>query len=148
MKKPAELLGVKIVGGLKEICTPWSGATLLVDLNRKLELDQLANKVLPAKKTAKGLKPGQTVESFVLLSALGGECPEDMQHIREDAGLAAILGYTPPSPETARQWLDGFHDEALMVNKPSVVPRIRHSFYGIQRMGKQSVLLKGTQMML
>ncbi len=142
MKKPAELLGVKIVGGLKEICTPWSGATLLVDLNRKLELDQLANKVLPAKKTAKGLKPGQTVESFVLLSALGGECPEDMQHIREDAGLAAILGYTPPAPETARQWLDGFHDEALMLNRPlqgSFIPPESNALSGLKELDRRII---------
>ena len=118
MRKPSELLGVKIVGGLKEVCTPWSGASLLVDLYRKLELDQLANKILPAKKTSKGLKPGEMVESFILLSALGGECFEDMQHLRDDAGLAGIVGYPLPSPEAARQWLDGFHDEALMQNRP------------------------------
>jgi len=108
MKQSSGRLGVKIVGGLKEVSTPWSGVSLLVDLYRKLEMDQLANRVLPAKKSSKGLKHGQTVESFVLLSALGGENNEDMQHLRKDAGLAAILGYNPPAPETARQWLDGF----------------------------------------
>jgi len=111
MKRGSERLGIEIVGGLKEVSTPWSGVTLLVDLFRKIELDQLANKVLPAKKSSKGLEPGQTVESFVLLSTLGGENNEDMQHLRDDEGLAGILGYTPPSPEAARQWLDKFHDE-------------------------------------
>jgi hypothetical protein len=142
MKKAGELLGVKIVGGLKEVCTPWSGASLLIDLNRKLELDQLANKILPAKKTAKGLKPGQTVESFVLLSALGGECPEDMQHIRIDAGLAAILGYTPPAPETARQWLDGFHDETLMANRPlqgSFIPLESSALSGLKEIDRRII---------
>ena len=38
MKKPTELLGVKIVGGLQEVATPWSGASLLVELYRKLEM--------------------------------------------------------------------------------------------------------------
>lgn len=57
MKKPSGLLGVKIEAD-KKICTPWSGASLLIDLNRKLELDQLANKILPAKKTSNGFKPG------------------------------------------------------------------------------------------
>ena len=118
MKEPTERLGVKIVGGLKEVSTAWSGASLLVDLYRKLEIDLLANRILAVKKSSKGLSPGQTVESFVLLSALGGECIEDIQRLREDAGLAGILGYQPPAPETARQWLDRFHDAALMVNKP------------------------------
>ena len=118
MKQPSELLGVKIVGGLKEVSTAWAGISLLVDLYRKLELDQITNKILPAKKSAKGLNAGQMVESFVLLSALGGECLDDMKRIRDDAGLAEILGYKPPAAETARQWLDGFHDETLMLNKP------------------------------
>jgi hypothetical protein len=119
MKEPSERLGVKLVGGLKEVSTPWAGASLLIDLFRKLKMDQTADRVLPAKKSSKGLKPGQTVESFVLLSALGGEHVEDMERIRKDGGLAAMLGYRPPAPETARQWLDGFHDEALMVGRPS-----------------------------
>jgi hypothetical protein len=55
------------------------------------------------------------VESFILLSALGGECIEDMERLREDKGLEAMVGYTLPAPETARQWLDRFHDEGLMV---------------------------------
>ena len=41
------------------------------------------------------------VESLVLLSALGGEWLEDMARLREDEGLAIVLGYKPPAPETA-----------------------------------------------
>jgi hypothetical protein len=115
---------------------------LLVDLYRKLEMNELANRVLPAKKSAKGLQPGQTVERFVLLSALGGENNEDMQHLRDDAGLAGILGYQPPAPETARQWLDRFHDEALMVNKPlqgSFIPPESQALAGLRQMNKRII---------
>lgn len=142
MKRDTERLGLKIVGGLKEVCTPWSGASLLIDLYRKLELDRLANQVLPAKKSSKGLKPGQTAESFILLSALGGENSEDMQHLRDDEGLAAVLGYKPPAPETARQWLDGFHDEALMANKPSqgsFIPLESSGLAGLREMNKRII---------
>ncbi|MDP3063668.1 MAG: hypothetical protein Q8O40_10750, partial [Chloroflexota bacterium] len=103
---------------MKETSTPWAGASLLVELFRRSGVEAAANKALPAKGSAKGLKQGQTVESFVLLSALGGECIDDMKRLRDDAGLAAMLGYRPPAPETARQWLDRFHDEALMVEQP------------------------------
>ncbi len=72
MKQKDEVLGVKIVGGLQEASTPWAGASLLVELFRRLGVGSVANKVLPAKGSAKGLKQGQSVESFVLLSALGG----------------------------------------------------------------------------
>ncbi len=115
MKQKDEVLGVKIVGGLKEASTPWAGASLLVELFRRSGVEAVADRVLPPKGSAKGLKQGQTVESFVLLSALGGECVEDMQRLRDDAGLSKILGYLPPAPETARQWLDRFHDQSLML---------------------------------
>lgn len=51
------------------------------------------------------------VESFVLLSALGGECINDMQCMRQDKGLSVMLDYTPKAPETAQQWLYRFHDD-------------------------------------
>lgn len=119
MKKPAEVLGAEIVGGLKEVSTVWAGASLLVELYRRAKLGEVADKVLPAKRSTKGLQQGQMVESFVLLSALGGECLEDMKQLRGDRGLGAILGYRPPAPETARQWLDRFHDESLMAERPA-----------------------------
>jgi hypothetical protein len=118
MKQRDEVLGVKIVGGLPEAATPWAGVSLLVGLFRRSGVDELANKVLPAKGSTKGLRQGQPVESFVLLSALGGDCIEDMQRLRDDAGLSGILGYQPPAPETARQWLDRFHDESMTVAPP------------------------------
>ena len=114
MKRPDGVLGVKIAGGLREASTPWAGASLFAELFRRSGVDGVANKVLPAKASAKGLKQGQTVESFSLLSALGGDCIEDMQRLRDDDGLSGILGYRPPAPETGRQWLDRFHDESLM----------------------------------
>ena len=142
MKQSAERLGVKIVGGLKEVSTPWAGVSLLVDLFRKVEMDKMADKVLPPKKTSKGLKHGQTVESFVLLSTLGGENNDDIQHLRDDAGLAAILGYKPPAPETARQWLDGFHDESLMANRPlqgSFIPPESSSLSGLKELMRREI---------
>jgi hypothetical protein len=142
MKQASERLGVKIVGGLKEVTTPWAGVSLLVDLFRKMEMDQIANRVLPAKRSSKGLNQGQMVESFILLSALGGECVDDMKRIRGDAGLAAILGYQPPAPETARQWLDGFHDEALVANKPlqgSFIPSESGPLAGLKEINRRNI---------
>jgi hypothetical protein len=142
MKKPSNLLGIKIVGGLKEAATPWSGASLILDLYRKLELDQVAKRVLPAKKSSKGLNAGQMLESFILLSALGGECLEDMQHIRDDAGLGVIMGYKPPAPETARQWLDGFHDEGLLANRPlqgSFIPPESAALAGLREINRRVI---------
>ena len=125
MKRKDEVLGVETVGGLQEVSTPWAGASLLVGLFRRSGADEVANKLLPARCSAKGLKQGQTVESFVLLSALGGENVYDMQHLRDDDGLAKMLGHRPPAPETAHHWPDRFHDESMGVGQPLPASLIR-----------------------
>lgn len=113
-----------------------------MDIYRQLELPELANRVLPAKKSAKGLQPGQTLESFILLSALGGECVEDMQRLRDDQGLTALLGYQPPAPETARQWLDKFHEESLLAEKPlqgSFIPAESAGLAGLREINRRLI---------
>jgi len=94
------------------------------------------------KRSSKGLNQGQMIETFILLSALGGENIDDVQHIRDDAGLAGIAGYTLPAPETARQWLDSFHDETLMLNGPihgSFIPAESKSLVGLKEIYRQTI---------
>jgi len=82
------------------------------------------------------------VESFIVLSALGGECIDDMRRLRDDAGLAGILGYTPPAAETARQWLDGFHDETVMSQKPlqgSFIPAESSAVAGLREINRRII---------
>jgi hypothetical protein len=112
-------LAIPIVGGLEEVSTPHAGVVGLIELGRQSNVMAAAEKYLPAKQSPKGLGQGQLVEAFVALSALGGECVDDFTHLRRDEGLAAILGYTLPAASTARQWLDRFHDDALLANRPA-----------------------------
>jgi len=142
MKAKDRVLGAEIVGGLREASTPWAGASLLMELFRCSGLDAMANRVLPPKGSAKGLKQGQTVESFVLLSALGGDCIDDMERLRGDEGLEALLGYRPPAAETARQWLDKFHDEALMIGQPvqgSFIPAESKPLVGLREVDRRTI---------
>jgi hypothetical protein len=111
-------LGVTVTGGLEEVVTPWAGASTLIEAYRSNGVGEAADRALPGKKTAKGLSQSQMTESFILLSALGGECVEDIEKLRQDEGLGAMLGYQVPAAETARQWLDRFHDEELMSVQP------------------------------
>ncbi len=116
---PAQGLGVDYAGGLEETLTPHAGVGLLIEVARRSNVVAAAGKHLPAKRSPRGLGHGEMVEALVLLRALGGECLDDFDRLRKDAGLAALLGYTLPAASTARQWLDRFHDEALVVQRPS-----------------------------
>lgn len=107
-------LGVTVTGGLEEVVTPWGGVVLLVEAYRRFQVGEAAERALPKKRSSKGLSQGQMAESFVLLSALGGACIEDMERLRQDQALESMLGYQVPAPETARQWLDRFHDERAL----------------------------------
>src|SRR5680860_603636 len=114
-KEVPGVLGVELVPGLEESTTPYAGVSLLIELMRRCGVDAVSNRVLAAKK---GLSAGKMVECFVVLSALGGECLEDFAILRQDLGLEAMLGYRPAAVETARQYLDRFHDEKLLEGRP------------------------------
>jgi hypothetical protein len=111
-------LDIDLAGGLTEEVTPHAGVALLIELGRRSGVMAAAEKCLPPKKSAKGLGQGQMVESFVLLSALGGDCIDDFEGLRRDYGLRALVGYFLPSAPTARQWLDRFHEEELVAARP------------------------------
>lgn len=112
-------LDIDLRGGLTDAVTPSAGAALLIDAMRRAGMPAAAERHLPAKRSPRGLSQGQLVESFVLLSALGGDCVDDLDHLRRDMGLAALAGYTLPAASTARQWLDRFHDQGLRAERPA-----------------------------
>ena len=57
-----------------------------------------------------------------MLNALGGDCLEDFDRLREDAGLAEMLGHELPSPEAARKFLYAFHDEQRIAEAQAELP--------------------------
>lgn len=143
MRRPLpNALEIDLQGGLTDAVTPHAGVALLLDLARRSHTLAAAERHLPAKRSAKGLGQGQMVESFVLLSALGGECLDDLDGLRRDRGLAALLGYDLPAASTARQWLDRFHDEALLADRPlqgSFVPTESAGLAGLRAVVRHTV---------
>jgi hypothetical protein len=61
MKKKSAL-AVAMTGGLEAAMTPWAGAGLLVETMRKIEMTNKADRVLPSKRSSKGVTSGQMVE--------------------------------------------------------------------------------------
>ena len=110
MRKPlATALDIDLQGGLTDKVTPHAGVALLLETGRRSGVIAAAERALPAKTSPTGLRPGEMVETLVLLSALGGDCLDDLDQLRRDQGLAALTGYPLPAAATARQWLDRFH---------------------------------------
>ncbi len=111
-------MDMEFEGGLNEATTPHAGVSLLIDVARRSGVIATAGRCLPGKRSPKGLSQEQFVEAFVTLIALGGDCIDDFDRLRSDQGLTALLGYQMPAPSTARQWLDQFHDEKLLEDRP------------------------------
>lgn len=119
MRRPlANALDIELRGGLTDAVTPHAGVALLIELVRRSGVLAAAEQSLPAKKSPRGLRHGELVEAFVLLSALGGDCLDDFDGLRQDRGLAALLGYELPAASTARQWLERFHDQTKLAERP------------------------------
>ncbi len=143
MRKPLpNALDIDLRGGLTEEVTPHAGVGLLIELGRRSGVMAAAERHLPKRKSSKGLGQGQWVESFVLLSALGGECLDDFDGLRRDYGLAALLGYHLPAASTARQWLDRFHRAEVLAERPqqgSFIPRETDQLAGLQAVVQRTV---------
>jgi hypothetical protein len=141
-KVSAQELEIEFEDGLVEKVTAHAGIGLLVETGRRSGVTPLADRALPAKRNPKGLTAGQIVESFVVLSALGGECPDDFQKLREDQGLAVMLGYQLPPPSTARAWLERFHDPEAVAERPaqgSFIPRESAALGGLRELNRQTI---------
>lgn len=143
MRRPlANALDIDLAGGLTDQVTPHAGSALLIELGRRSGVIGAAERHLPPKKSTKGLRQGELVEAFIVLSALGGECLDDFDNLRRDRGLAALLGYDLPAASTARQRLDLFHDPELLVGRPeqgSFIPAESAGLAGLRAVVEHSI---------
>ena len=99
---------------LEERVTAYGGIPLFVQAVRSLDVPGRVKQHLRIKQRQRGLDEAGYVESFLVLNALGGDCLEDFDRLREDEGLSEMLGHEVPSPEAARKFLYQFHDETKL----------------------------------
>jgi hypothetical protein len=144
MRKPlANALDIDLRGGLTDKVTPHAGVALLIETGRRSGVIAAVERALPTKGSPKGLRQGEMVEALVLLSALGGDCLDDLDGLRRDRGLAALTGYDLPAASTARQWLDRFHDPATLADRPrqgSFIPQETLGLAGLRAAVAHSIL--------
>jgi len=90
---------------LQEQVTALGGIPLLVRAARSLDVPGSVQRHLRVKQRERGFDEATYVESFLVLNAVGGDCLEDFDALREDGGLAEMLGHGVPSAEAARKFL-------------------------------------------
>lgn len=107
---------------LDETVTAYGGIPVFLRAARSLEVGGLVKRHLHLKKRDRGFDEASYVENFLVLNALGGDCLEDFDRLREDDGLREMLGHEVPSPEAARKFLYQFHDEEKLKQAQSELP--------------------------
>jgi len=107
---------------LEECVTAYAGIPLCVQAARSLDVPGRVKQHLRIKQRDRGLDEAGYVESFLVLNALGGDCIEDFERLREDEGLAEMLGHDIPSCATARQFLYEFHDASKLEQAQRELP--------------------------
>src|SRR5664280_2682089 len=113
---------------LEECVTALGGVPLWVRAIRSLDVPGSVQRHLQIKQRERGFDEATYIESFLVLNAVGGDCVEDFEPLREDAGLAARLGHPVPSAEAARKFLYQFHDEAKIEQAQRELPSGRASY--------------------
>ncbi len=135
----------------EETLTAYAGIPLFVRAVRSFDVPGSVKRHLHLKQRERGFDEATYVESLLVLNALGGECLEDFDRLREDAGLAEMVGHAMPSPEAARKFLYQFHDESrieqaqreLPVGQVSYIPEESAPLRGLAQVNQDLVQAVG-----
>ena len=93
------------------LVTAHAGVPLVIELFRRVGAAQVVNEQVRIKQRQRGLTPAQLVETLLALWTAGGDRCQDLQPLRADAALAALLGFELPAATTVRDFLEAFHVE-------------------------------------
>lgn len=104
---------------LDEPASPHAGALVISRALRSLKIPELTAANLQLKTRQRGYDEAQLIETILLLQAVGGECPEDLNLLNADPMLGRALGYELPKVTAVRNFLERFHDEELALQRPS-----------------------------
>jgi hypothetical protein len=126
--------------------TPRAGLLALAELARAMGLPQVAEREIAIKVRERGFTEWEFIESYVLLMAGGGECPEDLAVLGADRAFVRLLGHAIPSASAGRKFLYAFQDaqQAERDKKqreliPSYVPGETAELMGLGRVCRQVV---------
>lgn len=113
MKKQGVLPYIIEILKRSDAITALAGLPLVVETMRALGLGRLVREHVHVRKRERGYSETKQIEAFVQLMASGGECIEDIEILKADAGLCRLVGDLPGA-DAARNFLYEFHDEELI----------------------------------
>lgn len=144
MKKADDRQGIlpfEIVEDVSETdITSYSGLLLTAEAMSALKVEESCKKHLHIKERERGYSEYDYLRSFVFLLSAGGEHLEDIEQIREDAGLRRI--FKTPSSSALRFFLYQFHDEEKMKERPmegAFVPEESEELKGLWEVNRDIV---------
>ncbi len=118
MAKQEGLLPFKVIeDDSGEALTSFGGLPLVVETYEALGLARSVKRHVRIKARERDYTESKYVESLIALIAAGGDCLDDLELLRCDAGLKLLLGEMP-SAEAARFFLYAFHDERHLEGRP------------------------------
>jgi hypothetical protein len=105
------------------------------------------NATYEVKQRERGFDEATYVESFLVLNAAGGDCLDDFDQLRADAGLSELLGHAVPSAEAAGKFLYQFHDgekieqaqQGLVPGRVSYIPEESPALQGLAQVNQDVV---------
>jgi hypothetical protein len=99
--------------------TAYAGLPLVLEAARAVRLDELVEQRLRVVRRQRGFSEAEKVEALLLLIAAGGDRIEDIRLLRDDRGLARLLGGDLPSPDALLDFLAAFDDPTVWAQRPA-----------------------------
>jgi Transposase DDE domain group 1 len=124
------------------LITARAGIPILVEAYRLSGAAAVVERSVKLKTRKRGLTCSEMVESFLAMWASGGGRTEDFDHFRQDKALAELIGHALPAAQTARDFLDRFHEEGLPLLQEGLasVPSESAPLQGLAAANKELIL--------
>lgn len=125
----------------KVLMTSFSGLALVMETFRALGLRQSIGKHLPLQKRSGKFEEADYVESFISVFAVGGDCFDDFQLLRQDPALQK-LGLKVPSAESARFFANAFHEEERLLGRvphEAFIPEETEGLQGLEEVNRDLI---------
>ncbi|MBL8677417.1 MAG: transposase, partial [Alphaproteobacteria bacterium] len=102
----------------KDLLTSRAGLVCTAQVMQAVGFSNLVNQHFPKPKSNRGFQPCVFVNAVMLMLHEGGQCLDDLRHIREDEALRLVLGLKEiPQSDSLRDWLRRLGQEGVRATR-------------------------------